>query len=88
MALRTGVSKIEQRRQAGCDRLMASEAERPRIAIGDADRFIKLAGQEIGDDGFEVRPFDLGFAIDGASRVEAVHNEVGRLIGPIGYELR
>ena len=28
------------------------------------DRIIELAGQEIGDDGFEIRPLDLGFAVD------------------------
>jgi hypothetical protein len=54
----------------------------------NADWIIELASQEIGDDGFEVRPLDLGFAVDGATCAKAVHNEVNSLIGPIGHELR
>ena len=54
----------------------------------NADWIIKLASQEIADDGFEVRPLELGFAVGGATRAETVHNEVNGLIGPIGHELR
>jgi hypothetical protein len=36
--LRTGVSKIAQRRQAGCDRLMAGVAGRPRAVRAARDR--------------------------------------------------
>ena len=54
----------------------------------NADWIIKLASQEIGDDGFEVRPFDLGFAINAATRADAVHNEISGLIGPVRHELR
>jgi hypothetical protein len=54
----------------------------------NADGVIELASQKIGDDGFEVCPLELGFAVDGAARAEAVHNEVNGLIGPVGHEFR
>ena len=54
----------------------------------NADWITKLASQKIRDDGFEVRPFDLCFAIKTATRADAVHNEVSGLIGPVGHELR
>jgi len=54
----------------------------------NADWIIKLASQKIGDDGFEIRPFDLCFAAGAATRADAVHNEVSGLIGPVGHELR
>src|SRR5271169_5791766 len=54
----------------------------------NTDWIIKLASQKISDDGFEVRPLDLGFAVDSATCAKAVHNEVNGLIGPIGHELR
>ena len=54
----------------------------------NADWIAELASQKIRDDGFEVRPFDLGFAAGAATRADAVHNEVSGLIGPIRHELR
>ena len=33
-----------------------------RVEGGDADRIVKLPGEEVGDDGFDVGPLDLDFA--------------------------
>ena len=46
----------------------------------NADRVIELPRHEIGDDGFEVCPLDLGFAVHGAQPAEAVYYEVDGLI--------
>ena len=54
----------------------------------NADWIIKLASQEIGDDGFEIRSFDLGFAAGAATRADAIHNEVGGLIGSVRHGRR
>jgi hypothetical protein len=58
----------------------------PKRVEGDnANGVIELARQKIGDDGFEVRPLDLGFAVHAAQPTEAVDHEVYGLVGPIGH---
>jgi hypothetical protein len=54
----------------------------------NADWIIKLASKEIGDDGFEIRPFDLCFAVGAITRADSVRNEIRGLIGPVGHEAR
>jgi hypothetical protein len=44
----------------------------------NADWIIKLASQEIGDNGFEVRPLDLGFAVDSATCAKAADSDLIR----------
>ena len=39
-----------------------------RIEGDDADRVVELAGHQVGDNGFEVGPLDLGLAVNGALR--------------------
>jgi hypothetical protein len=42
----------------------------------NADRVIELPRHEIGDDGFEVCPLDLGFAVNGAQSAKAVDYKI------------
>ena len=39
-----------------------------RIEGDNADRIVELAGHQVGDNGFEVGPLDLGLAVNGALR--------------------
>src|ERR1700730_16952347 len=57
-----------------------------RVEGNNADRVVELPRHEIGDDGFEVRPLDLGFAVNGAESAEAVDYEVDGLIRAIGHD--
>src|ERR1700736_4987721 len=46
----------------------------------NADWVAKLPRHEIGDDSFEVRPLDFGFAVNAALPAEAINYEVDGLI--------
>src|SRR5665647_117228 len=49
------------------------------------DRVVELSGDEVGDDGFEVRPLDLDFAATTPPPAKAVDDQVSGLIRPVGY---
>src|SRR5882757_543933 len=51
------------------------------------DRVVKLAGQEIGDDRFEIRPLDLGLAVYTAAG-KAVDHKIRGLVRPVRYDPR
>jgi hypothetical protein len=51
------------------------------------DRVVKLAGQEIGDDRFEIRPLDLGLAVYAATG-KAVDHKIRGLVRPVRYDPR
>src|ERR1700730_11524354 len=59
-----------------------------RIESNNTDRVVELPGHEIGDDGFEISPLGLGFAVNGAQSAEAVDHEVDGLIRAIGHDPR
>lgn len=51
----------------------------------DPDRVVKLAGNKIGDDGFELGMLDFGFAVNAALPAEAVDDEVDGLIRAVRH---
>jgi hypothetical protein len=56
-----------------------------RIEGDNADRVVELSRYQIGDDGFDVRSLDLGFALNRAKTGKAVNHEVDRLICTVGH---
>ena len=55
-----------------------------RVEGDDPDRVVELSRHQIGDDRFEVRPLDVGFAVSGPKAAKAVDHEVDGLIRAIG----
>jgi hypothetical protein len=51
-----------------------------RIEGDNAGRIVELAGHQVGDNGFEVGPLDLGLAVNGAQAAKAVDDEIDGLI--------
>jgi hypothetical protein len=52
------------------------------VECGNPDRVVKLAGEQIRDDGFEVGLFDLCLAIHGGG-AETVNDQIYRYIGAV-----
>ena len=48
-----------------------------RVEGDDADRIVELPRHQIGDDGFEVCPLDVGLAVGGAKAAKAVDADGG-----------
>src|ERR1019366_4430802 len=57
-----------------------------RVEGDHADRVVKLARHKIGDDSFEVCPFDFRFSVNAAQSTEAVDHKVDGLIRAIGHD--
>ncbi|HYI31411.1 MAG TPA: hypothetical protein VD863_26530 [Bradyrhizobium sp.] len=46
------------------------------VVSGHANRVAELAGEEVGDDGFDLGPFDLDFAVNRSPPTETIGDEV------------
>src|ERR1700736_3903290 len=57
-----------------------------RIEGYNTDRVVELPRHEIGNDGFEIRPLSLVFAVNSAHSAEAGYYEVDGLIRAVGHD--
>src|SRR5450759_2120415 len=56
------------------------------VKCDNADRGVELSHHEIGDDSFEVCPFDFGFSVDTSQQTEAVDYQIDGLIRAVGHD--
>jgi hypothetical protein len=52
----------------------------------DANRVVELPRNQIADDGFEVRPLGVGFAVSGAKPAKVVDYQIDGLTRAVGHD--